>query len=192
MPTPDSKTWNERTSGRVISGHWRGDLASRTSLPSRTMLGQPGQTRTVSIPVGANTRTYCSVTNSPQFRQSVIREPVGARYFVLLLDSKSGPRVARPRRKQKAAEMGNCVGCSSSGLPSAGVGSPILCNTRWPRGTCALHKGVATEEGWPALLASLPEHLADRLSKQDSGTSSETAIPADTSFRHMSANRVIK
>lgn len=71
----------------AVSGHCRGDFASRTSFPSRTMPGQFGQTRTDSIPVGANTRTYCSVTNSPQFRQSGIVESVDPRHFILSTNS---------------------------------------------------------------------------------------------------------
>ncbi len=47
------------------------------------MSGQFGQTRTVSISVGANTRTYCSVTNALQFRQSGIVESVDSRNFIL-------------------------------------------------------------------------------------------------------------
>jgi hypothetical protein len=51
----------------------RGDFASRTSPPSRSISGHCGHTRTVSIPVGANTRTYCLLTNAPQFSHSAIR-----------------------------------------------------------------------------------------------------------------------
>jgi hypothetical protein len=50
-----------------------GDFAARTSLPARTMSGQFGQTRTVFMPLGANTRTYCSVTTAPQLSHSAIR-----------------------------------------------------------------------------------------------------------------------
>ncbi len=45
---------------------WRGECASRTSAPSRSLSSQLGQTRTFPIPSGANTRTYWSVTNPPQ------------------------------------------------------------------------------------------------------------------------------
>ena len=48
----------------------RGDRGSRTSPLLRIRSGQFGQTRTDSFSDGENTRTYCSVTNPPQFAHS--------------------------------------------------------------------------------------------------------------------------
>lgn len=58
---------------RALS-HRRTELAARTSAPSRIMSSQFGQTRTVPRPVGANTRTYRSVTNELQLSQRAIPE----------------------------------------------------------------------------------------------------------------------
>lgn len=58
---------------RAIS-HRLTELAARTSAPSRIMSSQFGQTRTVSRPVGAKTRTYRSVTNELQLSQWAMPE----------------------------------------------------------------------------------------------------------------------
>jgi hypothetical protein len=50
----------------------RVERAARTSLPSRILSSQEGQTRGVSRPSGVNTRTYRRVTNELQFWHSGI------------------------------------------------------------------------------------------------------------------------
>jgi len=50
----------------------RVDRAARTSLPSRILSSQEGQTRGVSRPSGVNTRTYRLVTKELQFWHSGI------------------------------------------------------------------------------------------------------------------------
>jgi hypothetical protein len=62
-----SDSRNKNRAADASRYYCRGDFASRTSPSSRTISGHFGHTRTVSIPVGANTRTYWSVTNPPQF-----------------------------------------------------------------------------------------------------------------------------
>jgi len=57
-PRPESLRYDRRV-----------DRASRTLLPSRTKSSQLGQTRGRSIPFGAKTLTYRSVTNESQFWQ---------------------------------------------------------------------------------------------------------------------------
>ena len=49
-----------RTSSKSLASQCRGERASRTSAPSLTLSSQFGQTRTVFILNGANTRLYLS------------------------------------------------------------------------------------------------------------------------------------
>ena len=53
----------------------RGECASRTSPPERSLSLQFGQTRTPCVSGGANTRAYRSVTNPPQLLHSGMAHP---------------------------------------------------------------------------------------------------------------------
>ena len=89
----------------------REERASRTSAPSRSLPSQLGQTRTVSISGGENTRTYASVTNEPQLSHSDTGEVVVPDGCALSLRREppvsppSGPRTARNRQRAGVAPL---------------------------------------------------------------------------------------